>query len=126
MGDKPEDTISIDLSKYSIDELSTMDNMTYTYSIGNIAISDSTVSTISNVYTTTDIWNPASYPIIDYNNDSIVWTNNAEEFETHLPSIGKIKEMCEMYPGMKKAFDNFKDIYDLVKDDYEARMNKNG
>ena len=46
-----------------------------------------------------------------------------KEFEHVMPDLTKVKEMCTMYPAMDKAFENFKAIYDLIKDDYEARKN---
>ena len=46
-----------------------------------------------------------------------------KEFEHVMPDLTKVKEMCSMYPAMDKAFENFKAIYDLIKDDYEARKN---
>lgn len=49
-----------------------------------------------------------------------------KEFVDVMPNMDKVKEMCEVYPGFKKAFDHFKDIYDLVKGDYEARKNADG
>jgi len=51
------------------------------------------------------------------------WFKRLKEFEDTMPDLTKIKEMCSMYPAMDKAFENFKAIYDLVKDDYEARKN---
>ena len=51
------------------------------------------------------------------------WFKKLKEFEDTMPELTKIKEMCTMYPAMDKAFENFKAIYDLVKDDYEARKN---
>lgn len=46
-----------------------------------------------------------------------------KEFEDVMPDLTKIKEMCKIYPALDKAFENFKAIYDLTKDDYEARKN---
>ena len=46
---------------------------------------------------------------------------NLKEFEDTMPDLTKVKEMCKMYPALDKAFENFKAIYDLTKDDYEAR-----
>ena len=51
------------------------------------------------------------------------WFANLKEFEHTMPELTKIKEMCSMYPAMDKAFENFKAVYDLIKDDYEARKN---
>ncbi len=51
------------------------------------------------------------------------WFKNLKEFEDTMPDLIKIKEMCIMYPALDKAFENFRAVYDLVKDDYEARKN---
>ncbi len=51
------------------------------------------------------------------------WFKRLKEFEDTMPELTKIKEMCTMYPAMDKAFENFKAVYDLIKDDYEARKN---
>lgn len=59
-------------------------------------------------------------------NDSIIWTGDfppLKEFEDHFPEIGKVKEMCEIYPGLKKAYEHFKSVYEMTKDDYEERKN---
>ena len=60
-------------------------------------------------------------------NHSIDWSSTffhePKEFVDCMPSMTTVKEMCETYPGFKKAFDHFKDVYDLVKGDYEARKN---
>ena len=44
-----------------------------------------------------------------------------KEFETHMPQLHKIKEMCEMFPAFKKAYDHMRTIYDLVHDEYLER-----
>ena len=51
------------------------------------------------------------------------WFKKLKEFEDTMPELTKIKEMCTMYPALDKAFENFKTVYDLVKDDYKARKN---
>ena len=86
--------------------------MYYTTSTGTL--STITIDSLSSpTYTTrTNAW--------DTYND---YFKNLKEFEHTMPDLTKIKEMCNMYPAMDKAFENFKAIYDLVKDDYEARKN---
>ena len=128
MGSKPEDIFSIDLSKYSIDELSTIDtsaidNMSHnTYTYYTTSTGPTTITLPNTVHST--VWT-ATTPAIDYNADNIIWDwkSDAElvEFDTHFPPMEKIKEMCDVYPGLKKAFDHFKTIYDLTKDDFERR-----
>jgi hypothetical protein len=46
------------------------------------------------------------------------------EFVDTMPSISKINDMCEKYPGFKIAFEKFKNTYNLIKDDYDAEQNK--
>jgi hypothetical protein len=48
---------------------------------------------------------------------------NMKEFEEIMPTLTKVEEMCRMYPALDKAFENFKAVYNLVKDDYETRKN---
>ena len=73
-------------------------------------------STATPNYTTIDTSSWISTPYHDY-------FKNIKEFEHVMPDLTKVKEMCSMYPAMDKAFENFKAIYDLIKDDYEARKN---
>lgn len=36
-----------------------------------------------------------------------------------LPPFSRVQDMCEKYPGLKIAFENFKVFYEMVKDDYD-------
>jgi len=44
-----------------------------------------------------------------------------EEWVDSFPDYDKVKEMCDKYPAFKIAFDKFKQVYDLVEDDFEAK-----
>lgn len=46
---------------------------------------------------------------------------NFTEFEGMLPPIEKVKEMCDEYPALEKAYENFKLIYKLVHDDWVSQ-----
>lgn len=46
---------------------------------------------------------------------------NYKDFETTIPSLYKINEMREMFPGFKKAWDHMRTIYDLVNEEYIER-----
>ena len=83
--------------------------MYYTTSTGTVSTITGPSYTIDN---NTNTWDTYSE-----------WFKRLKEFEDTMPELTKIKEMCTMYPAMDKAFENFKAIYDLVKDDYEARKN---
>ena len=44
-----------------------------------------------------------------------------EEWVDTFPDYSKVQEMCDKYPAFKIAFEKFKQMYDLVEDDYEAK-----
>ena len=45
--------------------------------------------------------------------------NFPEEWINAFPDWHRVNDMCEKYPGLKIAFDNFKVFYEMVKDDYD-------
>ncbi len=50
--------------------------------------------------------------------ESINW-HWGQEWNDRFPEWNRVKDMCEKYPGLKNAFDNFKVFYEMVKDDYD-------
>ena len=44
-----------------------------------------------------------------------------EEWRTHFPDFREVEKMCKEYPALEKAFENFKTIYEMVKDDYASK-----
>ena len=65
---------------------------------------------------------------IDLTDDS--WGNLSSlsititEFENCMPDIYKIKNMCEQYPALEKAYENFVSIYKMVHQDYVGNYQK--
>ena len=49
------------------------------------------------------------------------WIYEQKEFENCLPSIDEVNKMCEVYPGLAKAYENFKTAYKLVEQDYKGK-----
>lgn len=45
--------------------------------------------------------------------------NLPKEWQDAFPSWDKVQDMCEKYPGLKVAFENFRMFYEMVKDDYD-------
>lgn len=41
-------------------------------------------------------------------------------FEDHMPDPNRIKKMCQHYPALDKAYENFKTIYKMVNQDYKG------
>lgn len=40
------------------------------------------------------------------------------EWEHEFPAFHKVEEMCKEYPGLEKAYENFKTIYKMVEQDW--------
>jgi len=60
----------------------------------------------------------------DFSNISINdITFESKEFENCMPSIDNVNKMCEVYPGLAKAYENFKTAYKLVEQDYKGKIN---
>jgi hypothetical protein len=91
-----------------------------TYSVGSgINYNNgTTISTISNICPT------ASYNTINVSGGTSTMFNWGEEWDDRFPDWGRVKEMCEQYPGLKIAFEKFKTVYKLVRDDYDTPENK--
>jgi hypothetical protein len=50
--------------------------------------------------------------------------NWPEEWVNCFPEWSRIEKMCEEYPGLRIAFEKFKTVYALVKDDYDTPKDK--
>jgi len=80
-----------------------------------ITIDSLTVDTVdTSTYTLTGDTNDDTFG--DYN-----FTLNPKEFVDHMPSVSKINDMCEEYPALKQAWDNFRTIYEMVHQDWIDR-----
>jgi hypothetical protein len=64
------------------------------------------------------------YVYDDTNNTRSVFVQR--EFETHMPDLRTVNEMCELYPGFKKAFEHFKTMYNLTIEEYKIAKNSKG
>lgn len=118
------------ISTYTLDDSITINtgDMFYNTSANNTMYYTGTTGTINTITltgNTSGLTNTGIYTIDGSNTWDTYseWFKNLKEFEQTMPDLTKIKEMCSMYPALDKAFENFKAIYDLVKDDYEVRKN---
>lgn len=84
-------------------------------------------STDSNTYNIT----VDSNTYINTNTISSIYTSDASITDTSMYWQGaredllftsEIERMCKQYPALSKAYKNFKQIYDLVKDDYFSKQ----
>ena len=96
----------------------------YTIDISTMADSSSiTVSTVSPGSVWIDSNNISVYNGSDWvkNPCSEISINNVL-FEDYLPDIKELERMCEEYPGLEKAYENFKTFYKLVEQDWRGKQ----
>lgn len=64
--------------------------------------------------------------IYDVNWADTITINTASpvEFEDYMPTVAKIEDMCKEYPGLEKAYENFKSVYRIVEPDWQHRQLK--
>ena len=75
------------------------------------------VSSISGITTST-----VDYNDLFLNDDFNITINEPVEFEDTMPDVAKIEDMCNDYPGLRKAYENFKAIYKMVHQDWQGRQ----
>lgn len=44
-----------------------------------------------------------------------------EEFDGRFPDYDRVQEMCKEYPGLDIAYKKFKEVYTMVKEDYDGK-----
>jgi hypothetical protein len=47
-------------------------------------------------------------------------------FEDNMPDPQELKRMCEEYPGLEKAYENFKTVYKMVEQDWRGKQDDQG
>lgn len=86
-----------------------------------IDLSSITTSTITGTASTITLSNTGAsgtYTIGSTDSYASTW-HTPVEWVDKFPDWHRMQKMCEMYPGLKLAFDKFKTTYNLVKDDYD-------
>ena len=79
--------------------------------------STDTITIGSNPNTTFTISNGDN--MLKFDDDDItITTHEPVDFVDQLPTLNKIQAMCTEYPGLSKAFDNFKITYKMVHQDW--------
>ena len=96
----------MDNDEYVID-ISTMDGYAST-----ITVNASTLSTNYNIG-----WNG----LVDVDGITI---SEPVEFEDEMPSVAKVEDMCRDYPALEKAYENFKTVYKLVRQDWQGKQDE--
>jgi len=58
-------------------------------------------------------------------NDFEISITEPKDFITHMPDLHEIETMCKYYPALEKAYENFKTIYNMVRQDYVGNHKSN-
>jgi hypothetical protein len=45
-----------------------------------------------------------------------------EEFDGRFPDYDRVMEMCKEYPGLEIAYRKFREVYEMVKEDYDGKQ----
>lgn len=108
---------------YYIVDLTDMDGSTTTITIpkepniGDVCL-DSSTSSI-NVFSGNHDW-------VTITNDNTIdlsgITFDRVMFEDDMPDPQELKRMCEEYPGLEKAYENFKTVYKMVEQDWRGKQ----
>jgi hypothetical protein len=126
---KAIDTITLDLSDYPDEAFITDTGSDYTFNVStntnSSVISSSnldSITTISGISTSTgSTYRVDDQITFDFDNIKIVptlWTET-------LPDVYTVNDMCEEYPALAKAYENFQTIYKLVEQDYKGKKEDN-
>ena len=51
---------------------------------------------------------------------------SSEIFVDSMPSASRIDEMCDLYPALAKAYEQFKLIYKMTEQDYKGKLKERG
>lgn len=54
------------------------------------------------------------------------WSNSNKPFVDSMPSLTRVKEMCEEYPALKIAYNKFVNIYKMCDQDYKGKLKEKG
>ena len=93
------------------------DNMAGTTSISTDSL---TITDSDYTFTLDDTIN-----IDDIISGTTVNTGFGTEWIDHLPAMSVVKDMCQHYPALEKALENFKTVYKMVEQDYKGNHQDN-
>jgi len=94
-----------------------LNNGTFEVDISSFSGNDYIYNGSNTITINTSLADTGDYSMSD---DTFTINTSFEEWVDTMPSMHKIKGMCEQYPAFQKEFEKFKQMYNLIKDDYEA------
>ena len=111
-----------------------MDDDDYTVTINNgqtvtISTDSSDIWSLNNNITTSiDTTNISDYTVSSDDQISFNWNNISivpTLWKEALPNVDTVNAMCNEYPALAKAYENFQTVYKLVEQDYKGKKEDN-
>ena len=115
ISDNSIEDISIDLSSVNTVDTSTWSTISPLSSITSIDTSAWTNQGIDTITLTSGTLGEESFTFT--NN----WSLPNIEFEDCMPDAKRVNAMCKLYPGLEIAYKKFKEVYKMVKEDYDGK-----
>ena len=115
ISDNSIEDISIDLSSVNTVDTSTWSTISSPSSITSIDTSAWTNQGIDTITLTSGTLGEESFTFT--NN----WSLPNIEFEDCMPDAKRVNAMCKLYPGLEIAYKKFKEVYKMVKEDYDGK-----
>lgn len=105
-------------SSITLDDTITISSTVDQFYIDNTMIGDISITLDSSAAVAQGIYTITTNDTIDIGSifDNL---DMLEEWKSKFPDWDRVQGMCEKYPGLKIAFENFKMFYEMVKDDYD-------
>ena len=92
--------------------------------ITSIGLDTVTIGSASDTTFTISDTAATGYGWTDSDGSIVINTHKPVDFTDCLPDFSKIQAMCAEYPGLDKAFDNFKVTYKMVHQDWVGKQKK--
>ena len=108
MGHSAEDTITISSSYDNYDYIT--DSVSGTMTLGG---PEYTIN-VSSDASTSGIQSSPITPTFSFDHEA----------RRNILDFTEVEEMCEEYPGLKKVYEKFRHVYDLVKQDWIGKQNE--
>ena len=105
----------------------------FTFDVTSLTTDDSFTINLDNTYgTTTTHWAGDSITDVVYDGSNsgtfTIDTNTVDTiaigwiYDGMNIDINKVERMCKEYPSLEKVWRNFKNVYDMVKQDYDGKV----
>lgn len=100
-----------------------MNSSTYSYNTSYASGSTVTLTSTPSTYTIAPLTTTDTITLSGLDASSFTFQLPVE-WKDSFPAWHRVEDMCEKYPGLKIAFENFKVVYEMVKDDYDNPVPK--